>query len=167
MVNLDISAALALLEEEGLRLPHGLPPGSYPGGCDQRFTAATWAEYAWETVGGRFPRISAADQAASAKPSWAVVTAAARRASLEGARSAAAERLRVECRSRITSAYGETSWHDEIEARLRGGSTPQQDAERDRLRGRYKALTKTLGAMTSAQLRAFDATDDTYWGESS
>ena len=81
----------------------------------------------------------------------------------EEARSQAGQVLREEAQRRITSAYGEASWEDEIALRLRSGSTPDQDNERERLRNVYHGLKTRIETISLTDLRAFDAGADLHW----
>ena len=89
-----------------------------------------------------------------AKPTWGSLVAIGNRA-----------RLRLESRERIMRAYGEETIEEEILLRLRGGQTPEQDLERERLRGRYSALVAYIQSedRTSAEIAGFDPTDDAHW----
>ena len=104
------------------------------------------------------------------KPSWLKMLAAERRALLRLRKADAMQALRREGRRRITAAYappgepGTFSFEDETAVRLRGENTPAQDADRERLRGRYRALKARIEATsTEAQLLAIDVRDHGLW----
>ena len=73
--------------------------------------------------------------------------------------------LKVEGSRRITAAYGAESWEDEVQRRLRRAHTPQQDAERERLRAAYAALRDWLLSpeRTGAELAGFEPATDALW----
>ena len=161
---MDMSWAFHYLEaEDRIVFPHGFVPGSCVGGCSSEFTSATWAAYDWDTVGGVFPDITAADPAASPKPSWSQLLAARKAAEVKQLRAQHSKALKAECERRIMAAYGETTLNDEILLRLRNGHTAAQDVERDRLRARYRRLKLAMMRMTSVPLRAFKPELDSHW----
>lgn len=97
------------------------------------------------------------------KPTWAEITAAAETASSNALLDSILFGLRAEAERRITEAYGETSFRGETELRLRGGHTPAQDAERDRIREKYKSLKASVEGMSHTQRQSFDPTDESHW----
>ena len=99
-----------------------------------------------------------------AKPSWLKMLAAERRALLKHRKADRLQALRGEGQRRITAAYGAATFEEETALRLRGENAPQQDAERERLRGRYRALKARVEATsTEAQLLAIDVRDQALW----
>ena len=119
-----------------------------------RVTKDLWGRVEWQRLDGEdhWPD-------ARPKPSWSELTR------LVGVEYMRLEQwwLRTEARQRIARAYGEAEVEDEILLRLRGGSTADQDAEAERLRGVYRALRARMGKMTSDALGAFDCSDDAHW----
>ena len=76
------------------------------------------------------------------------------------------QRVTAECKRRITqSAYGAMNWDEEIEDRLSGRATPEQDVERERIRTKHKALRDWIqhADRTLEALEAFDPADDIHW----
>ena len=167
----QFSIGIEQLVSEGLVLPHGIFPGSYPGGVAEAVCTswARWRAYEWNPpefvpVGPRLLKeYGDTDSGASPKPSWQDIRAAWERAALVRGRDRAAAMLREECRARITAAYGERSIEDEILLRLRAGHTAAQDAERDRLRARYRVLVAGLDDMALDALESFDPGEDRHW----
>ena len=151
-----------LIETESLKQPHGLPPGSFPGGIDADFTAGTWANYDWPSVGGRVGDIGV-DAGASEKPTWAALLKASETAATADSLREKQDELKKECRRRITLTYKASDLEDEILLRLRNDGTAAQDTERDRLRGVHANLKTPLATMTLPQLQAFDPTTDSHW----
>ena len=45
--DVQFSVGMDHLVQEGLRLPHGLPAGTFPGGVYSFHTSAAWAAYQW------------------------------------------------------------------------------------------------------------------------
>ena len=154
-----------LIASDGLRLPHGIWPDQTESGRQLR--EAEWDEVEWNPPGlwKHIHRFSAADPDASPKPSSGEMQAALDVAALAGLRQATIAALRAECRRRVTLAYAAGDWQSEVETRLRGEQTAEQDTERDRLRAVFATLQTSIAAMTLDQLRAFDPTDDAIWEE--
>lgn len=152
----------------GIVVPYNVIPGDRvrPARIPD-FTKTSWDAYQWnppEFLSGEFPD---PDPAASPKPSWSTVLKAARMGELIHLADRVAISLRDEAARRITAAYGETDFRGEMELRLRGGHTPAQDAARERLRARYKALTARVRTMSLTELEAFDPYADAHWGKPS
>lgn len=74
--------------------------------------------------------------------------------------------LKAECKKRITAAYGETSFDEEIALRLRNGQSGAQDTERDRLRAKYQTLKTAIQALDQAGRNAYDVSVDSHWSAS-
>lgn len=136
-------------QDPPLVLPFGLTPGEEPGGAVPTFTEETWNDYRWNPPGAQAWDEGAFDQAASAKPTWAMLTAALPKAQLAQAKSGALAELHDVCRSKITGAYGVRNIEDEMLLRLRSGETTAQNAERDRLRALYKTQKIAISAATT------------------
>ena len=176
----DINQAIGIL---GLVLPYDQQPGNYPGGNVLEWTQASWDAYQWNPpqylqtgthiVDGREIEIptdegapyAALDPAASPKPTWAELQTAVNRVMLDNRRYDQLAALKSECRTRITAAYGENTFYDEIETRLGGRHLTEQDAERVRLQARYAIIKAWIESTdrTLAELDALDLTDDTNW----
>ena len=140
----DANQAIYIL---GLTLPYDQQPGNYPGGNVLEWTETTWNAYQWNppqylqagthTVDGRTFEIpadegapyAALDPAASPKPTWTELQTAVSRVMLDNRRYDQLAALKSECRQRITEAYGESTFYDEIETRLGGRHLTEQDTE--------------------------------------
>ncbi|MCY4671280.1 MAG: hypothetical protein OXC29_25240 [Rhodococcus sp.] len=148
--------AIDHLVEKGLRLPHNVFPGAVPGGVRHLNTRALWNAHPWNPE----PR----DMGASPKPTWSVIVAEGSAAVLDIRKLRMVASLRQEARRRISRAYGGTDWLGEMHRRLRGEATPEQDAERDRLRAVCKTVEARIGvAATQADLDAIDPLDASLW----
>jgi len=166
---MDVTPALLYLQQHrNLVLPHGLLPGSYPGGIDADFDEARWMAYQWNPPVG-YPGLPE-DSAASAKPLWVTLVSADRLAQLADRREVHLALLRREAEKRIVWAYGESTLTDEFALRLRGGHTPAQDTERDRIRAKYQQLrawvldpARTVEELTDPA--RFDPREDSLWEE--
>ena len=115
---------------------------------------------------------SVADPAASAKPTWEAIVAAAGVAGLRAARRRAGLGVEAQESQRITNAYlagegGPATTTLEILYRLRASAVAlvPKHAERNRLHARALALRAWVdeAARTSAELESFDASDDAHW----
>lgn len=162
---MDVRRACRHMVSLGFRLPHGVMPGSRPGGIDPDFTRAEWLDYAWNPIPGMdgLPGTAGFDPQASAKFSWRQLVWADREGELLELRERLAREVDQEARARITAAYGADDWDDEIQRRLAGRHTAAQDTERDRLRAKYQALKKGFETMPLDALRTFDPTADAHW----
>ena len=107
-----------------------------------------------------------ADPAASAKPTWEAIEAALLLAKIKETQQVALIELRSECKRRITAAYGETDFDDEVALRLRGAATAEHNAERDRLRTIYRAHKITIADGKQAVIDAMDIYADATWAAS-
>ena len=166
----EFQLAIAKLIEEGLRLPFGVFPGSFPGGLRHFATQAEWEFYLWnppEYLVGQpgFESFGAADPEASAKPSWPELLDAAASAVPAVLRAALIEEVDVQARERIAINYvGAPDRTAALEYRADGLATAAQEAERLRLRGVALALKARLaGTFNLAELEAIDVTSDSVW----
>lgn len=162
----DVVKALQRLQQVGgLKIPWGIYPGSYPGGQIREFTEQGWERYSWNPPSS-FSE-SGIDEEASPKPTWNDLLFAELEEEIELLREQALRDLRRECSDRITRAYGKDEWSDEIEMRLRGGHTQEQDVERDRLRDRYKVIREWLkgDTRTLKELENLALEDDYEWSK--
>ena len=147
---------LAQLEREGLRVPHGLPPGSYAGGVSPVKSEEQWWHYAWD------PEPS--DPHASPKPSWDDLMTAAVRGAVAMKREEIVAVLRTECRARITrDVYECESVDDEIFHRLSGQETVDQRQRRRAMLNRYHGLRAQVRVDRVGDVFRFDPTDDEHW----
>ena len=89
------------------------------------------------------------DPYASRKPTWEDLVAAFQERQLGDDRAEALAFLQSEARRHISVAYGASSAMDEVWRRLRGETTPEMDAERERLRVRYRIVKAALEAAGS------------------
>ena len=162
---MDVQRACRHMVSLGFRLPHGVMPGTRPGGIDSDFTRQAWLDYGWNPIPGLDDRPGTAgfDPKASAKFSWRQIVWADRQGELLELRTRLTAELQAEARARITAAYGADDWDDEIQRRLAGRHTAAQDTERDRLRAKYQALKKGFETMPLDDLLAFDPTADAHW----
>ena len=100
------------------------------------------------------------------KPTWLQMLAAERRALLKRLRADLVQDLRRVAQRRITAAYGTTSFEDELALRLRGEQTAEQDAARERLRARYRAIRDRIhAAKTEGHLLGIEIDNDDLWIE--
>ena len=138
-------------------------PGTAPGMLRDLSTKRAWDLYVWnppehlhDVEGFKEP-----DIIASPKPNWSVIEANFEPALIAAMRPQAYEYLRGECKRGISKAYGEVAYEDEINKRLRGEHTNEQDTERDRLLAQYKIFKTSIESMTLVQLKLFlDSTVD-------
>ena len=164
---MDIQAGINyMVEHDGLVLPFGLMPGSYPGGIIREFEQWFWDIYEWNPPGamGAFqPR----DENASEKPTWQAILAACEKAKLQNRRLELCRHLRSQAGRRISSAYDAENYIEEIFLRLRDDHTDAQDTERERLRAKYRELKAWINHedRTQSELDAYDVTDDSLWAE--
>ena len=170
---MDFYQIIDTLRNDGVELPYGLHPGSYPGGVHSEImdSETTWNAYQWNPPEylKHLPEYSATDANASSKPTWAQIIYASNNPypeiSIEELRDRRLISLRRSCRGRITRAYGEDNHHDEIELRLGGRHTEAQDTERERLRTRYSIIKAWIESTdrTLTELEGLDLTDDANW----
>ena len=162
--------AMGHLVAGGLKLPHGVLPGSYPGGLRPFRSEAEWRAYGWnppEYLVGRegFEACWEADPEAGPKPTWAALVEAERAARLGALPGALIRQANAQAKARIAAAYVDTP--DRIEEliwRLNGRATAAQDAERARLVAVCHALERRIGeAATIEALEAIDVTGDAAW----
>ena len=147
---------VAQLEREGLRVPHGQPPGSHAGGISPIDTAEQWWHFAWN------PEPS--DPVASPKPSWDDLMAAAVRGAVALKREEIIAVLRTECRARVTrDVYECETVEDEIFSRLSGQETVNQRERRQAVIDRYHGLCAQIRVDRVGDVFRFDPTDDKHW----
>lgn len=163
-MKIDVSVAIEyLVENEGLKIPHEIAPWSSSNSEPHLFTEAEWNSYAWNPVPEE-PHLGL-DPEAHAKPSWERLLVA-----LEAAPVAKLKeelRLRIDnevTHNRIPQAYGQDTTQQEILFRLSGRHTPEQDAERDRLRAVAQVLKDVVEAsLTIEALQTIDPEEDSTW----
>ena len=154
-------ATLFRMEADGLiKLPHGLTP-EWPMGTI--VTNDVWLATDWNPPTGAAVRT--ADPNASLRPSYQRVQFYERRHRLEAKRRTIVGTLSAECHRRIYTQYGAADWREEVERRLNGETSPEQDIERERLRARYRALRDGFTALSDDALLAFDPAADDNWAE--
>ena len=101
-------------------------------------------------------------------PTWLELVEAERLAMLDSFKQESTRSLRFICQRRITKAYGADSFNDEIATRTRGDSTPEQDAERERLRAKYREIKATLlSQSTERELLSIDLDANSLWASPS
>lgn len=121
---------------------------------DEDWTEAEWDALPWDT------------SRASDKPTFAEMQQVLDRDRIRAIRRRLCHELRTNCKERITAAYGEDNLDDEIMYRLRMDSSALmvQDAERDRIRERYRQIKGWIEADgTLAQLEVFNPTETKHW----
>ena len=139
-----------------LTLPYDMLPMDAPGGNNDPVWEDAWDNYQWNPP--EYSDYTESQPGVSSKPSWATILDAVEKAYVQRRKTELCDFLRVECRSRITSAYGETDPLDEIFARLSGNQAG--DADRDMLRIRYAvAKASVMAATTRAEVDALDLSD--------
>ena len=99
------------------------------------------------------------------KPNWETLTGLLAYRREETVREDLIRVLRFQCHKRINQVYNAAEDRDEIFMRLSGEATPEQDAERERLRSRYNDLKHHLTTLTGQDLTDYDATADAVWEE--
>ena len=159
-----------LVADGALVLPYGFLPGSYPGGVATA-VQTSWAR--WKRRYGfnppdflkHLPEYAPVDAAASAKPSWQTIRAAALRRELATLRASGFQAIEAEGERRIMDAYGARDLEHEFKIRLAAKHTEAEDAERVRLAAKHAELETWLESdeRTAEELRAFDATLDSHW----
>ena len=155
-----VTALFRLSDDGSISLPHGVCPHITAGTI---VNEDAWERLLWNPPAGN-PHL-VADPSASPKPTWLTISTAAASETVESLRHRCLASLSTETERAIQTSYGVTSWRKEIEMRLAGRHTPQQDAERDRIRTRYKALKADIGAATIvSELEAIQSRiDDGTW----
>lgn len=172
-------AGLDLLVQRGLTLPYGLQPGMYPGGWQSGVitSRSRWEQYntatLWNPPGflKHLDDYTDADTNAGTAPTWDELRAAAVEATtINTAVAFAASKadklieLKDKTRMRIANAYGETTFYEEVELRLRDGQTEEQDTERERIRTKYREIKARIeGATRQTELDDIDIMDDSLW----
>lgn len=146
-----VTQALYRLSDDGLiRLPHGVPPAM---SITTMVDEAAWGRIMWNPPAGN-PHLGA-DLMASRKPTWEEISSAASSEAVKQLRADCENALAMEAQGRIQKCYGASSWREEIEIRLANEHTAAQDAERQRIRTRYRSvLTRIDAAVTVDTLTA-------------
>ena len=150
------------------RLPYDTFPGQTPDSIIDLNTRDAWNWYQWNPPEYLDHAESQAD--CMAKPTWEMLLHAIRQVQ----RLRAIKRLDAACESRITQGYGantsQAEWHFRLRAAEAGASEVDKqrltagNAERDRLRARYRAITARINTITDLDtLRGLDFSDDDYW----
>ena len=158
----ELQLALALLVGNGFKLPHGLLPGSYPGGTVELTTEEKWDAYQWNPP-GYMPDDTGYDQDAGQKPPWSGIVVALESALREQRLAALELAIKGECARRINRLFDATNDRGEIWERLAGGNTPERLTERSRLLGVNRALRAAVGNLEPDELAAFDPATDAHW----
>lgn len=154
-----------LVDQGEVVLPYDLMPGSRPGGIVEIATEEAWNAYGWNPPQymAHLPAYRDPDSMATPKLFWSVLVSnldAAMTAQLRPRRLA---ELRDEGRERVTAAYEEATFYDEIELRLRHGHTHAQDLAREAVRVRYQTLKTIIEHLNYEGLQAFNVKDDSFW----
>ena len=148
----EARVAFDQLVAEGLRLPHGVFPGSRPGAIVEAVITSwsQWKRYQWNPpeflviADDDFAYLGVPDPEASDKPTWQTLVAAKDRGLLMNGRRDAITGIRKEARRRTDLV---------------------RSAERDRLIGVCEALEAGVPAMELDALQSFDPTQDFHWVE--
>ena len=157
-----IGALLDMADENQLQLPHGLPPLL----TEEEYDQTSWGMLKWNPSQGQ--EHLGVDNLASTKPSWEVLAGHCSRVGILKMKDDMLSAVSDACKREISAAYGASSFEDELQKRLRGGTTVEQDGERDRLRGRYRSVKNEINqaldkpALEAIQRRIADGT----WKES-
>ena len=159
------------LVANGLILPHGINPASYPGGTVEAVCTswARWRKYGWNppefmTVTDELlQEFGDTDWDASPKPSWQDIRKAYETSVPKLRRIELAKEIREETQRRIIIVYGADDLNDEILIRLRGEESAYQNAERDRLRAKGSALRASLDGLSLDTLKDYNPGDDSLW----
>ena len=159
----NLIRAIRVLVSEGLVLPYGLLPGEATNNIISQATEDVWGATDWNPPYIETAIPVTADPKASPKPSFADLMAADLRGVLAEEQKTRRGVARVEATNRITAAYGVDDLIDEIWLRLRNESTPEQDAARDAILGKYRALKATIQASTLEEIHTLDVTADEHW----
>ena len=151
---MDIQRAIAHLVSEGLVLPYGLMPGSYPGGVNPNFDEERWPRFIYNPPPGLsyLPEYSAFDSEASAKPSWQEVVEADAIAELAETRSQYLRQLDTMATARIATLYHPDAAQDrnkEWQVRLSGITLTTQDEQRVQIVEIYQGLKADIMAASS------------------
>ena len=146
----DLALSWLRRQDPPLVLPFGATPGEYPGGERHTFTEDAWLLYRWNPPGFIAYPDDAWDENASPMPTWSMLLQAVGPAELAQAQHAAIAEIHELCQRKITVAYGATNLTDEMLLRLRDGETANQNTERDRLRGLFRARRDAINAAATA-----------------
>ena len=158
----EFRTVFEFLSLRGLRMPHGLFPGSFPGGVLDLSVRERYEEYRWNP--GHLSEVREADVNASPKPTWEYLERILPVALLISERDSVLRRTRVEVGRRImVDVFGVHSVVDETWARLSGRNTPDRLLERDRLLTRYEHLKFEVLDLSLEQVRAFDPSIESNW----
>ena len=159
--------AIDRLVAAGMILPHGVFPGSMPGGQSAEIfrNETNWNNYQWnppQYLSDSHPDV---DPDAARKPTWNELVAAAEAGAPDYLRSVLIDEMRTICRDLITAAYGEDAHHKEVDLRLGGRHLEEHDTERERLRARYTIIKDWINSTdrTLEELESLDLTDDANW----
>ena len=154
------TAALRWLKKnESLILPHSSIT-SYPW-MERGITEQQYDDMVWNPA----PEYKKVDPTASPKPTYATILRAGAIGSKKETVGNISANLSLECRRRITIAFGTTSIQKEIFKRISGEDTPEQRTERLRLLVIHTTLKTWLqdSSRTKTQLKRFDPTLDSHW----
>ena len=176
----EYTTALNIIDPTNESFPHRLQPmlrivevdGYYESRLLPPADKEEWDNYQWNP-----PKYALREDAefdnrpeVIAKPSWDELQAALRKAKRQAKSFDETQHIRrlktaleFEVERRISANYNAKDFNSEMRKRLRGDSTPAQDAERDRLRKKYHSLLDKLAGMSYEQLKSFDITDDDLW----
>ena len=171
---MDIQFAINWLRvNEGLILPHGLLPRTYPGGIDTEFSQQEWEAWGWNPITHPetltiAPTISGIDPDASLiKPTWVALMAADGKSKFGEARLNLLYELNIECTNRVAKLYhprGHLDRNKEWQVRLSGSIPLGADETRVRLISVHTTLkAQAIAASSMAELGAINPGDDSTW----
>lgn len=150
------------------KYPHGVFIFGEGSGLEliPELTETLWNNYQWnppvhghEDPEGTFEL----DDEAPPKPTWEKLMLAYKSFKIPADRLFRVEELRFQCSRRISLAYGENSFEEEVKTRLNNDHTAEEDAERERLRARYAEIKAWI--LANDDLDRVDIYDDTVWEE--
>ena len=164
---MDIQRAINwLIENEGFRLPHGVIPGSRPGGQDTDFDEERWNQTRFNPPSA-LPDLDTLDPNASPKPTWARLVEVDGIASLAGLRDERVYQANAEATRRIAVNYhpmADMDRNKEWQVRFSGDDLTAENAERARLvTVCHNIETRIAAATTEAELNAIDPFADSEW----
>ena len=159
---IDIQRAIQYMEEtQGLVLPYGLLPGTYPGGIYSMFDEETWALYDWGALPEGIDGLDPGDM--SAKPSWNDIVSAYEYSMQDDLRRENIKKLNAKARRSINLAYAAKNDIDEIFLRLSNEHNEANDEERRRLLQVCRTQKRAIIGMALDDLMNYDALADVIW----
>ena len=161
----ETNALVQFFQDSGWKLPYGIFPGSFPGGVAPFLTKEDWESYEWNPPQylKHLESYNSPDGEAWGKPTWESLDVILPYAMANILRIDKLAELDLEATTRITGAYEQDNFNDEVKLRLGNRQTTEQDEEKDRLRTLYATLKNRINTSTLEELEALDLTDDVIW----